>query len=199
MKRTTLSVTVLSLLFVTICITELSAQYGQRSLLERRVYYLADGKIASCDFWSIPLGKFSTTLRRYYPGFDTVEVTSNMNFSFLSSGYIEGNGYGDRGKVAAEAEFAIEEEGALKPIDINDIDYVYQSGSRVKLKNGADTDLFIHSEGNKFSASSMQIMIWAYDKVYKELKHSKDIPAIDAFSFTKEGAVRGLKAPRGDR
>ncbi len=171
-------------------------QYSQRSLLEKRVYYVANGKIGSAIYWSVPVGTFDCTLNRYFPGEDSVSIEAAINFAMLSSGYVEGKGYGSRGKTSAEAQFVIQDSEGLKELDLSDIDYVYMNGGKVKPKKSAACPLILKCEGNQFTIRRMKIMIWLYDKKFKELKHSKDIDMITAFSFTKEGAYRALKAQR---
>ncbi|MBN1984382.1 MAG: hypothetical protein JW795_22850 [Chitinivibrionales bacterium] len=187
-------ITAFALVAVSLFAADVFGQYGQRSLLEKKIYYVTEGKINSCDYWSLPIGRFTCTIRRYYPGQDTIPITSDMNFSLLSNGYIEGNGYSDKGKTGAEGEFAIDSAEGIKKVGVNDIDFVYQNGSKVKLKDGSDVPLYLYCEGNKFTVSQMKIMIWRYDTFYKELKHLKDVDGVTAFSFTKEGALRSLKA-----
>jgi hypothetical protein len=77
-----------------------------------------------------------------------------------------------------------------------DIDYVYQGGAMVKPVKGDACPLILYCEGTKGAVRRMQIMIWIYDKVYKELKHSIDVDMVTAFSFTKEGIQRALRAPK---
>jgi hypothetical protein len=169
-------------------------QYSQRSLLEKTVYYVADGKIGSASFWSLPIGKFDCTLRRYFPGEDTVTIEAAINFALLSSGYIEGTGYGTRGVATAEAQFAVQDGDSFKILELPEIDYVYSNGAMVKPKKGESCPLILKGETNQFAIRRMQIMIWSYDKKYKELKHFKDIDGVTAFSFTKDGAMRALRA-----
>ncbi len=188
---------------VVFCLNALAqyGQYSQRSLLEKTVYYLAEGKIGSASYWSLPLGAFPCTLKKYFPGEGKIDIDAELNFALLSSGYIEGNGYGSRGKAAAEGYFAIETKDStgkdtLVKLDISDIDYVYQNGRMVKTKKGLDQNLILACEVNKHTIKRMQIMIWRYDKEFKELKHLKDVPMITAFSFSKDGINRALRAQR---
>jgi len=180
---------------LSVCIYSL-AQYGvytARSLLEKKIYFIANGKMDACSFWSLHLGKFDCTLSRYFAGEGNVDIEGTLNFALLSSAYIEGQGYGARGKMGAEAQFAIEDGDSLKILDLAEIDYVYDSGKMVKLKNGNAHPLILSCEKNRHRILRMKIMIWNYDKQYKELKHFKDIDMVTAFSFTKEGAYRASK------
>ncbi|MGD9200194.1 MAG: hypothetical protein PVI26_01410 [Chitinispirillia bacterium] len=176
------------------------AQYGQyssRSLLEKKIYYIANGKINTCNYWSLPLGRYDCTLNRFFAGEGKIDVEATLNFTMLSSGYVEGHGYGTKGKIGSEARFAYENGDSLVPIDLKEIDYVYDGGRTVKLINQPESPLILSCEANRLSINSMKIMIWVYDKTFHELKHTKDVDHVTAFSFTKEGAVRALKAQGG--
>lgn len=180
---------------ISVCIWAF-AQYGiytARSLLEKRVYYVANGKMGTCSFWSLHLGKFDCTLNRYFAGEGNVDIEGTLNFALLSSAYIEARGYGARGKMGAEGQFAVEDGDSVRILDLSEIDYVYDSGKMVKIKNDKACPLILTCEKNRHRILRMKIMIWTYDKKYKELKHFKDIDMVTAFSFTKEGAYRALK------
>lgn len=192
--------TLIPLLIAVICFTSL-AQYGQysaRSLLKKKIFYVANGKIGSCEYWSLPLGKFDCTLNKYFPGEGEIDIQATLNFAVLSSNYIEGWGYGERGKVGSEAHFAIADGDSVKVIGLDDIDYIFNNGKMVKLKNQEATPLILSCYVNKLNVRRMQIMIWRYDKKFHELKHFKDINNVTAFSFTKQGALRALKANKGN-
>lgn len=168
--------------------------YQQRALLEKDIFFLSNGKVEHGKYWSLPLGTFECTLVRSFPGEGNVEIDANVNFSLLSSMYIEGSGYGSRGKISAEGHFAVQEGDSLKTLELNEIDYVYQNGRMVKLKDGTVKNLYIKCENNKLVIKRMQIMLWVYDNKFKELKHSKDVSMVQGFSFTKNGAYSALKA-----
>lgn len=170
--------------------------YQQRSLLEKKVYYIANGRIGSCTFWSLPLGRFDCTLNRYFAGEGKIDIEATLNFALLSSGYIEGNGFGSRGKAGAEAQFAIEDGDSLKVLELEDIDYIYYSGRLVKPKNKPACPLILLCEVNRLTIRRMQVMIWNYNQKYHELKHFKDVDMVTAFSFTKNGAYRALQAQK---
>lgn len=175
------------------------AQYGQyssRSLLEKKVFYVAGGKIGSASFWSLPIGRFDCKLNRYFPGEDTIQVDASINFALLSSGYIDGSGYGSKGKIGAMANFAVQDGDTLKKLELADIEYVYQNGATVKPKGKPACPLLVMCETpkNQFTIRSMQIMLWRYDNTFKELKHDKDVGEISAFAFTQAEAQRAANA-----
>jgi hypothetical protein len=190
--------------FLTVLISLLlvSTSFGavdesQRSLLKRSVYYVDTmGKVAKADYWSIPLGTFDFIVNRKYPGEGVVKVDGSANLAFISSGYIEGAGYGDRGKISVKAEFATKDADSLKIVELKDIDYVSMGGTEIKLKSGETKELFlmIEEKDNLKQSKGLGIMIWSFNKEWGELKHSKDIDRIIAFSFTADGAKRAYKA-----
>lgn len=172
----------------------LVAQYQSRSLLAKDLYYIENGKVETCKYWSLPLGRFQVKITQYFPGEGNVSFNAEMNYALLSSGYIEGSGYGDRGKAAANGMYAVQSGDTLRPIEFSEIDYVYMNGSKVKLSSLQEpVPLFIKSEGNKLQSRSISLMVWRMDEVYKELKHDKDIERIIGFAFTRENALKALK------
>lgn len=188
-----------------VCLLAISftfAQYGQgqfqtRSLLEKKIFYIYNGKIESSKYWSIPLGTFELTLSQKFPGEGVVDFGANINFALLSSGYIEGTGYGERGKATATANYAVEDGDSLRTLEFSDIEYVYLNGSKVKLKDKKETqELYIKCGKNKVQSKKISIMKWRFDNTFKELKHDKDIDRIIGFAFTKENALKALQTQK---
>jgi hypothetical protein len=165
-------------------------------LLEKEMYFVVNGRIERADYWALHIGKFDCTLKRYFPGEGDVPVDASLNFNVLSSGYIEGSGYGTRGKAGAEAQFAIMDGDTLRILEFSEIEYVYDSGAMIKVKNRPACPLILHSETNKHTIRRMKIMIWTYDKKFNELKHLKDVDEVTAFAFTKDGVYKALQANR---
>lgn len=170
----------------------------QRSLLKRTVYIVTqNGAVESADYWSIPLGNFDFKVKRKYPGEGTVTDEGSANLAFISSGYIEGSGYCDRGKIAVKAEFVIKDGDSTKIIELKDINYIYYGANKIVLTGETEPrDLFlmIEEEENTYPAKKLGIMIYKFNKEWGELKHSKDYDRIIGFSFTKEGAKKAYKA-----
>ncbi len=172
-------------------------QDQQRSLLKRNIYYVdLKGNVAKAEYWSIPLGTFDFTVDRKYPGEGVVSVEGSANLAFISSGYIEGSGYGDRGKVSVKAEFIVADGDSSKLVKLEDIDYVFMGGTQIKLKSGETKELKLEIEDpkNSVQATGLSIMIWSFNKEWGELKHSKDVDRILGFSFTQAGAKAAYKA-----
>jgi hypothetical protein len=159
-----------------------------RSLLERKMYYSSGGKAGECKFWAVYLGSHECTLRRKFPGEDTTAVDANMNFSILSSGYIEGNGFGDRGKIDCLAEFAIRTGETSRRLPIDSIAYIYGGGTRIKTVHGERGDFVIDVEGQLLVPTTFRLRNYKLTDYYGEeiLKDTQEIP-LDAVAFRKEG------------
>jgi hypothetical protein len=176
------------------------AQYGQystRSLLEKKIFYVnTDGKIGTASFWALYLGDHSAVIPKHIPGKGEVPIDAQVNFSLLSSGYIEGKGYSSKGKIDAAADFAVSGPDSTVGLDLEEIDYVYTYGRKVKPADAEATDLILRAEEtNNLTIKRMLLREFRYDKTYNELKFAEDIP-IKAFSFTKAGAQRAAAAMR---
>ncbi|MFP4418257.1 MAG: hypothetical protein ACOC4C_05260 [Fibrobacterota bacterium] len=190
-----------TLLMCSICIFTIAfgalAQYGQyssRSLLKKKIYYVSGGKIGTAEFWALHLGSHDVKLAKEFPGEGTIDVDASINFSLLSSGYIEGKGYSERGKITASAQLAQIVGEDAKDIEMDSIDFVTANGRKVKTLNGEAGTLVLHAENdNRKVIRQMLLREFYYDKAFSELKFDKDFP-IQAFSFTKAGAQKALKA-----
>ncbi len=172
--------------------------FASRSLFEKEIFFATkDGTIHTAKFWSIHLGQADFTVQREYPGEGTVDVAGSTNLSLISSGYIDGSGYGDRGKITVQAHFVIERNGALQKVDIDSIDYVYYAARKVKMiGQAAEEDLHIQIETpeNKVKGGSMTAMVYEKVKPHYDLVHKEDFKPVIGFSFTKAGAKKAYQA-----
>jgi hypothetical protein len=184
---------------VLVCVGCAVAQYGQyssRSLLEKRIYYVNNGKIDGCKFWSLYLGDHESKVPKYFPGEGDVVLDANVNYNLLSSGYVEGQGYSSRGKVRTDGRFGIAVGDSVMPLPLDSIEYVYDFGRRVKPVGREETDLVLYTAGmNKLTVKRLLLRKFRYDKTYGELKPDGDVP-IQAFAFTKSGAAKAMAAHR---
>ncbi|MBD3317683.1 MAG: hypothetical protein GF344_18000 [Chitinivibrionales bacterium] len=182
-----------------VCVYGAGAQYGQyssRALLEKKIYYVKDGTIGQCAFWSLYLGDHESKVPMHVAGEGEVIVDANVNYNLMSSGYIEGHGYSSRGKVTTRGKFGVTEGDGVLPIPLDSIDYVSSYGRRVKPLGREDTTLILIAAGmNNLHIRRLLLRKFRYDKQYGELKPDGDIP-IEAFSFTKKGAARALAAQK---
>jgi hypothetical protein len=179
-----------------VCIYGQYGIYSSRGLLEKKIYYIDEnGKKGTCGFWSLHLGKHSCKLKKPFPGEGDVILDAEVNFNFLSSLYIEGKGYSSRGKVSADAKFAVPEGEGVKDIEPEQLEFIYNYGSKAKVSSVGLTDLILHSQDNQLIIKRMLLRIFAYNKQYKELKFAKDVP-IQAFSFSKAGLQEAIRAQK---
>lgn len=187
------------LLVLGICLIAGTSIQG-RALMERKMYYLTtSNKIGECTYWSIYLGNYDCTLRKKFPGTDTIPLEASMNLSILSSGYVEGNGYSDRGKVESLGTFHLKSGGEEQKVHIDSIQYVTQYGEIVKTVQGKKGDLLISIDGAMIAPKKMELRLYKMEKFYDEdiLKNNKMIP-ISAFAFTKAG-IQQAKSDLGSQ
>ncbi len=168
-----------------------------RSILERKLYYIdGSGKTGEARFWSIYLGSHDCRIIRKTPGQQDKEIKATMNLQFLSSGYIEGNGYGPGGKVQSLPTMEIRDANGERKIDIDSIDFIYDYGSKIQLKSGARGDFIINVEGDKKIANRFLIREFKLTMYYGEeiLKEGADETSLKAIAFSKEGLARARSA-----
>jgi hypothetical protein len=167
-----------------------------RSILEKKLYFVSNGKIQEAKFWQIHLGNFDMTLKRKVPGEGEQPVKTSMNLALISSGYIEGTGYADKiGKITGMGYFAQGTAGSGTKLEIDSIDYVFAYGSKAKRLNGGATDLLVDVDGNQFTPRFLKLTTWTLTSSNGDdaLREPKDY-TIDGFSFTKEGAQKAMSA-----
>lgn len=169
----------------------------QRAMMKKTIYYTdGNGKVGSADYWQLQLGTFDVQVGRKYPGEGIVKIDGSVNVSFMSGGYLEGNGFGTRGKLTTEANFAVKRDGKYETISPDSIDFVFYGASKVKLKGANDTeDLFVFIEDayNTYEAKKFVLAVYVMNKQFGELDFSHDVNPT-AISFTQEGAKKGYQA-----
>jgi hypothetical protein len=114
----------------------------------------------------------------------------------LSSGYIEGNGYGAKGKIECLPTMLLSNGQEEKRIVLDSIDYIYDFGRKVRMLTGDTGSLIIDVEGNKVVAKKFLMREYKLTMYYGEeiLKEgSQEIPLM-GISLTQEGVVRAQKA-----
>jgi hypothetical protein len=167
-----------------------------RSILEKKLSFVIDGKIQEAKFWQIHLGTYDVTLKRKVPGEGEQLVKTSMNMALISSGYIEGTGYADKiGKVTAIGYFAQGTAGSGTKLEIDSIDYVCCYGEKAKRLNGEAGNLLIDVEGTQVPVRYLKLTTWTLVTANGDdaLREPKDY-TIDGFSFTKEGAQKAMAA-----
>ena len=175
----------------------LTSVISSRSIIEKRLWYLTvDNNVGQARFWTIYLGAHDLKLTRRFPGDGEIEIDAAMNFQFVSSGYIEGNGASLRGRVSALPQMLLVNDGGELLLDADSIDYIYDFGEKVVLLNGQKGDLIINAEGNKVAPNRFQLREFQLVMVMDEevLSNTADETNIQAVSFSKEGIERARKA-----
>jgi hypothetical protein len=175
----------------------IAAATSARSILEKRIHYLTpDGKQGKARFWAIYLGNHDCKLTRKKPGQEPKEIVASMNLQFLSSGYIEGNGYGVAGKVQSLPTMAIKIGNEEVKINVDSIDYIYDFGRKVGLVSGRKGDFIINVEGDKKMAKKLLMREYKLQMYFGEeiLKEGSEETSLSAFAFSPAGLVRAKKA-----
>ncbi|MCL1946728.1 MAG: hypothetical protein FWF51_06200 [Chitinivibrionia bacterium] len=169
-----------------------------RAMTKNTIFYATpDGKVTSADYWQMRLGNFDVTVTRKYPGEGDVKIEGSANIAFMSGGYLEGNGFGSRGKLSTQADFAVKRDGKYQTVRPDTIDYIFFGASKVKLKGlDKEEDLFVYIEDpyNTYEAKMFNLAVYVLSKNTGELTHSHDIERLSAVSFTEEGAKKGHQA-----
>ncbi|HON09435.1 MAG TPA: hypothetical protein PLE24_01105 [Chitinispirillaceae bacterium] len=173
-----------------------SASYA-RNILEKKMFYLSNtGKTGMAKFWVIYLGNFDCKLNRKFPGEPEQRIDASMNLQYLSSGYIEGNGYSAKGKVDCLPTMWISNENGERMISSDSIDFVYDYGRKVQLLNGENGAFIINVEGDKKESKKFLMREYKMQMYYGEeiLKEGSEETPLAAFAYSKEGLARAQKA-----
>ena len=171
-----------------------------KNLLEKSIFFFNPNtnKIDSAKYWKVFFGSYSGTLSRKFPGEDTAKVTCDLNFTLLSSGYVEGYGYTRKGRVECEADMMAEGGNAPRTIVLDSVEYVFNNGQSLKMKNGPVLNFYLDAEGNKVTVHK-QLMLTKYRlQIVDEDRNLK--PAGDAvvtwFAFSKSAVAAAQKADK---
>jgi len=178
--------------------------FADRAIIERKVWYVdVDKKIKEARFWTIFLGNYDKQLTRQFPGEGTVTFPASINYQLVSSGYIEGNGAGARGPVRKLLPGMMIKVDNSEPVVINisEIDYIYDWGTKVALKDGRKGEFMMNAEGKpteikRFAIREFKEVMSHGEKVLNSTA-DHDTPII-ALAFSKEGAARAAKEPVSD-
>jgi hypothetical protein len=170
-------------------------------MLERKAWFVdGNNKISEMLYWRIYLGEYEVKLKRNVAGEGQINVTANMNFDLFSSGYIEGNGYSSKGKMNSLPGMRIRTDGGEgTEIKVQDIDYIYDYGTKVVTKDGRRGDFMIGAEGGgllqikRFQLSEYRMVKGSFGEM--ELKEASDRMPIIALAFSKEAAAKAAKEP----
>ena len=188
-RRTTLLAVSLLALF--------AVQPFARSILEKKMYYISNaGKSGMARFWTVYLGNHDCTLTRKSPGQAEKKIVASMNLQLLSSGYVEGNGYGETGKVSSLPLMEIKTADKEWKINIDSIECIYDYGAKVMLHSGTVGDFVINVEGDRKMARKFLMREFKLTNYFGEeiLKEGSEETLLSAISFSKEGLAKARKA-----
>jgi len=177
---------------------------GARGMIERKAWFVdGGGKVTEMLYWRIYLGDYNTKLTRQIPGKGQVTFDAGMNFQFFSAGYIEGNGASSEGRVTALPGMRIRTGGTVAEIKIDEIDYIYDYGTKVATKDGRKGDFVmqLQPEGTILEIKRFQLSLYTMQKGSlgeMELKETMDKVPVIGLSFSKEGAERASKEAVSD-
>jgi len=185
-------------ILLTLSIVAIAISSGfARNILEKKMFYINNAnKQGQALYWVIYLGNYDCKLSRKFPGEPEQKIDASVNFNYLSSGYIEGNGYSSKGKIESLPTMEISSANGQRQITSDSIDFIYDYGQKVQLLNGEIGDLLINIEGDKQPAKKFLMREYKQQVLYGEkiLKEGSEETYISAISFTKEGIARAQKA-----
>jgi hypothetical protein len=190
-----LSATILlSVIFISLCLG--------MSMIAKSMFYLngATNKTGEASYWKIYLGQPECSLDRKYPGEPMKKITVGINLNFLSTGYISGGGFSDKGKIDCSPVMKIKVDTVLRELSIDSINCIYDFGRKVRTTAGVIGDFIIDIEGNRITADQFTLTEYKTpsDTTDKELSRNGDDIPLSACAFTKEGIAWAIKTMAGE-
>jgi hypothetical protein len=171
--------------------------------MERRIWYVdSDGRTGEAIYWRIFLGQYEDVrFRRRIPGQGDRIIPASMNFQLISSGYVEGNGVSTEqgvGRVSIQPHMRIKlENGEAHNVLIDAIDYIYDYGTKVALKDGRKGDFLIHTDAD-MELEVRRFQLTEFRMVGEELREVSDRMPIVAIAFSREALPKAQAEPVTD-
>jgi hypothetical protein len=185
-------------MLVSLSMVFLMISFGNaRNILERKMFYLTNAnKVAQAKYWVVYLGNYPVKLKREIAGEGLITVDGSVNFQLLSSGYVEGNGFGSKGKIECLPSMSFNNGEEEKHITIDSIDFIFDFGRKVCLKSGQTGALIIDVEGTALKSKKFLLREYKLTEVdgEKSLKEVSQETPIMALALTQEGISRAQKA-----
>jgi hypothetical protein len=153
-------------------------------------------KMDSCSYWKIYLGNYPLSIRDNE--FDTTAATyqADVNLTLFSSGYIDGSGYGNNGKISCVGKFVNDSNGTSRTLDFDSISYINKNGSVVRYQHAPTSDVFIDIEGNRLVLKKKMTLtkyLSTGDDEIRNLKSIGEVP-VTFFAFSKAAYSEAIKA-----
>jgi hypothetical protein len=188
------------MIFVVFAMLVAAGSINAKNLLEKSIYFFnsTTNKIDSAKYWKVFVGSYPSTLERKFPGLDPMKVTCDLNLTLLSSGYVEGYGYTSKGRIDCEATILSDNKGAVNKITVDSVDYIFNNGQSLKMKNGPTVNFYLDVEGNKITIHKKLTLTKYRLQIVDEdrnLKPNGD-EIVTWFAFTKSAAIEAQKADK---
>ena len=187
-------------IFIAVAIFLAAGSVSAKSLLEKPIFFFNPdiNKIDSAKYWKVFVGSYSGTLERKFPGLDSMKVTCDLNLTLLSSGYVEGYGYTNKGRVDCEAAIMAEGGNESRKVALDSVEYVFNNGQSMKIKNGPVVNLALDVEGTKITIHKKMTLTKYRLQIVDEdrnLKPAGDV-VVTWFAFSKSAAAAAQKADK---
>jgi hypothetical protein len=169
-----------------------------RTLLEKKIFFMnpETKKIDSCSYWKIYLGTYSLSIKDNE--FDTAAIPylANVNLTLFSSGYIDGAGYGQNGKITCLGKFATDSSGTVTNLNFDSIDYINKSGSSVRYHKLPPANVFVAIGENRLVLKKKMTLtkyISSGEDEISSLTSTGEVP-VTFFAFSKAAYSEAVKA-----
>lgn len=181
---------------ITMCLVAVCAfhSFALKGMLEKKLYYITAKEHVqdTVSYWAIFLGTYDVTIDRKFPGEPKQPIDASINFSLLSNGYIQGQGYSEKGEIHSEAELKIVVDSTTqRTFSPEEIVCVYDYGRKVKLSDQTMGDLYLSIEGVDVKVKKLQLRRYVFytkygEKMLQEDKEHTDV-ILYGFAYSREG------------
>ena len=177
-----------------LCITGIQG----RTLLEKKIFFMnpATKGIDSCSYWKIYLGTYSLSIKDNEYDTAAIPYEANVNLTLFSSGYIDGAGYGQNGKITCLGKFATDSAGTVINLNFDSIDYIYKNGLSVRYHQLPPANVFVAIGQNRLVLKKKMTLTKYKSSGEDEIRNltsTGEVP-VTFFAFSKVGYLDAVKA-----